>query len=268
MYPPGPIRETGKGSAIVSIDDVFPTYLRGWNQRGWNWEGRVGVRQEFLPGLSASADVIRHWYGNFLVNDNLLVAPTDYSSFCVTAPVDDRLPGGGGNAICGHYNLNPNRVGQVQNVVTAAAKYGNVSDVFTGFDLAANLRLRRITLQGGVGTGHEVVDNCDVAAMTDSATNAQVAPSLGRNLSAGATVVSVPLVAPGTLFGKRINQVDVRVAKTFTLKRARIQALVDAYNVFNVSTILAYNTTYGVNWLRPTRIMPGRFIKLGVQANF
>ena len=43
--------------------------------------------------------------------------------------------------------------------------------------------------------------------------NADVAPSLGRNLSGNAPNVTVNLVAPGTLYGDRINQLDVRVAK-------------------------------------------------------
>src|SRR5712691_9529371 len=52
-------------------------------------------------------------------------------------------------------------------------------------------------------------------AATYVATNAQIAPSLGRNLSAGANgTATTQLVAPGTLFDDRLNQVDFRVTKT------------------------------------------------------
>jgi hypothetical protein len=281
------------------------------------------------------------------VNKNLAVSPSDYSPFCVTAPLNPRLPGGGGNQICGFYDINPDKFGLVNNFVTYAKNYGTVTDVYNGIDVSVNTRLARgILVQGGFSTGHEVFDNCDVVGKVDntvvvgavpidinrsgigtpqitnitglaspstlychdappfqtqvkllgsyplpwnlvaSATfqnvpgpqitagyvvpNAQIAPSLGRNLSAGANATAaVQLVAPGTLYGDRLNQLDARLTKTLRFSgNRRIQALFDFYNLLNVGPVLVLNNQYGAAWQNPTAILPGRLIKFGVQMDF
>jgi hypothetical protein len=103
------------------------------------------------------------------------------------------------------------------------------------------------------------------------ASNAQVAPSLGRNLAAGAAgTASLQLIEPGTQFEKRLNQLDFRVSRFFKVGAgaSRIQGTIDVYNLLNASSILALNTRYGASWLRPTAILPARFVKFGVQLEF
>ena len=51
--------------------------------------------------------------------------------------------------------------------------------------------------------------------------NATVAQTLGRPLAGNASSVTVNLIAPQTLFGDRINQVDFRVAKVLRFGRTR-----------------------------------------------
>jgi hypothetical protein len=334
----GPLANSnfGKLNRVTTFD---PNLLTGWGKRGYNWEGQVSLQQEVSQGFSVRIDYTRHWFRNFLANKNGLVSPSDYSPFCVTAPVDSRLPGGGGNRICGFYDINPDKFGLVQNVVGLADDFGNISDVYTGLDVNLDLRLRHgIRLQGGTSTGHEVTDICDVVGKvenvagtnyalqqvaqasnpngiaspstlychvqpplltdlkalavvplpwwnistsltfqslkgpeilaTETVPNAQVAPSLGRDLSGGATVTTVQLVSPGTLYGDRINQLDFRTAKTFTSGRHRIQVMVDLYNLLNVSPVLTLNNTYGPAWQRPLAILPGRFLKFGTEITF
>jgi hypothetical protein len=101
-------------------------------------------------------------------------------------------------------------------------------------------------------------------------TNAEVLPSLGRNLSSGANgTVTVPLIAPGTRYGGRFNQVDFRLSKIFRMGSGRrIMANVDLFNMLNASSVLAQNNNYGASWLRPTNIIQGRLLKFGGQIDF
>jgi hypothetical protein len=101
-------------------------------------------------------------------------------------------------------------------------------------------------------------------------TNAEVRSSLGRDLSSGANgTVTVPLIAPGTMYRERMNQVDFRLSKIFRLpSNRRVQANLDLFNMFNVSAVLGQNNTYGPSWLRPTNIIQGRLLKFGGQIDF
>jgi hypothetical protein len=105
--------------------------------------------------------------------------------------------------------------------------------------------------------------------------NADILPSLGRNLGScrglatcTATVTINNLVEPNTRFEKRLTQVDLRLTKSLTVGKTRVQGMFDVYNAFNADTILSMVTTYGPTWLRPTRILGARTFKLGAQLDF
>jgi len=102
--------------------------------------------------------------------------------------------------------------------------------------------------------------------------NSVVRTSLGRDLSANAQNVTVNLVSPGSMFGDRRNQLDVRLTKMFRLDRTRIGANLEIYNVFNSNAVLTESATY-VNssvsgWRIPQTIMPPRFFKISMQLDF
>jgi hypothetical protein len=103
-----------------------------------------------------------------------------------------------------------------------------------------------------------------------AAPNAAVAASLGRDLSGNASNVTVNLVAPGTRYGDRINQVDVRLAKVLRYGRSRTMMALDIYNTLNSSAGLTYNGTFvpGVAWPRPNTILTPRFFRLTVETEF
>ncbi len=100
--------------------------------------------------------------------------------------------------------------------------------------------------------------------------NAAVVPSLGRNLSGNAPNVTVNLIAPGTLYGDRISQLDIRVAKVLRFGKTRTNVAIDLYNALNSAAVLTYNQAFiaGGAWLTPTSVLSARFAKLSAQWSF
>ena len=86
-------------------------------------------------------------FGNFPVTDNLRVEPSDFGPYCVTVPDDPRLPGAGSQR-CGFVDLNANRVGQIENLITNASNYGDQVEHWNGVDLTVNATLRNLLLRG------------------------------------------------------------------------------------------------------------------------
>ena len=89
------------GTRVVTQyeDDV----LRGFGARPWLWDLATEVQHELRPGMSVTAGWYHNWSGNYRVIDNVLVEPSDFDPYCVAAPSDSRLPGGGGYQVCGLY---------------------------------------------------------------------------------------------------------------------------------------------------------------------
>jgi hypothetical protein len=154
----GPISDTNFGKPITTTK-YDADILNGSGVRNYNWQYALGVQHELLPRVSLNVTYNRRSYGNFWVTDNLAISPSDYDPFCITAPVDARLPGGGGNQVCGLFDVRPAKFGQVNNLVTDAGNYGHISDVYNP---------RGIMIQGGLSTGREVFDNCDVVGKVEN----------------------------------------------------------------------------------------------------
>jgi carboxypeptidase family protein len=318
----------------TSVTQFNPDTRFGWGTRAFNWEFSTAVQQQVSQGVGFEAGYYVRWFGNFQVEQNLAVTPASFSPFSITAPIDSRLPGGGGYTISGLYDTNPAFFGQTNNYITMADALGGQFEHDQFVDVSVNARLRRgIVLQGGVSTGQTVTDFCNVLATSPNATpigqfgavapgptpvggpychqatnwmgqtqfkmlgtyqvpkadvsvaatmqsvpgpavaanyiaaNAQVQPSLGRPLSGGAPNVTVNLIAPGTLYGDRANELDVRLTKILKIGLLRINVNGDIYNVFNSSPVMQFNAAYAA-WLTPQRIMDGRLYKLSAQISF
>ena len=222
----------------------------------------------------------------------------------------------------------------VNNLVTLAPNYGNMTKENDFFQATINTRLGQgIVLGGGVDFGTTTTDACfvvdnpqqlkychlkipfkgtaqvklngsyplpygftvsgifqNVAGPQRTAdytpTNAQIAPSLNRNLASCGTLVvctattsgtaaipgftvgyigpagTVPLIEPYTQFEGRRTELDLRLTKFVKLgARMRLQANLDFYNIMNKLPILQIVTAYGANWLKPS----GGTTTLGIQ---
>lgn len=307
-------------------DDV----LHGFGVRDYLWDFSTEVQHQVRSGAALNVGYYRNWAGNFNVTDNLAVTPEDFAPYCITAPRDPRLPGGG-NQLCGLADVSPAKFGQVNNLVRKASDFGRQSRVNDFFSATLQARFASgFRIGGGADTGRTVTDNCFVVdspqqllnchvvrpfkAQTQiklnasyplaagivvsaifrnesalrtaaggetlsieanyAARNAEILPSLGRNLSACGTRVpctataTVPLVAPYQLFEDRLNQLDMRLTKIFNLGRGRLQANVDVYNALNAAPVTSVNTTYGSRWLLPAQILEGRMIQLSGNLTF
>jgi hypothetical protein len=251
------------------------------------------------------------------VTDDRAVGPSDYDTFSITAPGNPRLPGGGGYAISGLYDIKPEKFGvRADQLLTFASNFGKQIEHWNGVDVAFNARPQaNVQLQGGTSTWRQSTIDCEVRAKLNNpsplychvtgafltqvkflasyivpridvqvtgnfqstpgpeilanyvASTAEVRPSLGRNLAGGASNVTVNLVEPGTLYGERKNQLDLRVGKILRFGRTRATATLDLYNVFNASTVLDVSDTF-TTWQRPEAILPARFAKVGLQLEF
>jgi hypothetical protein len=102
------------------------------------------------------------WYGHFQVTDNQLVTATDFDSYCVTLPSTVNLSNKG-QPVCGLFDVKPALFARVQNFVTDAKNFGDMSEVYNGIDVTLNARLPRAGIAtGGFSTGRTVLDFCSV----------------------------------------------------------------------------------------------------------
>ena len=328
----GQLSDLNFGTAVFNTT-TDPALLSGSGVRSSDWQVGVSVQQQLLPRVSIEAGYQRRWLQNFIVTDNIGQAPSDFGKFSVSAPVDARLPNGGGYVVPGTlYNVNQNVASSVTNLVTKSSNYGNYSQYSNSMSLNVSARPRSgLVFQGGFNSAQTLVDFCDVRSALPELTilggpsptnpycktnsgfitrftalgsytvpkidiqvagtvrsdsgdtlaanwsvpNATIAPSLGRNLSNSATTATVNLIEPGTIYGDRVNEVDLRVAKILKFGRMRANVGVDFYNIANRAPVLTYNqafvpasATSAGSWLTPTSVLQPRFVKISAQIDF
>jgi hypothetical protein len=321
----------------------------GWGKRPYSWEYSVSAQHELTQGLSINGGVFWRRFGNFLVTDNTSATAADFGVYSVTPGLIPTAPASAGgeslpdNIYTQHfYNLNP---GVAVNNLTGLSKTmfpdSNVYDKWFGYDIGLSARLPQgIIFQGGLSTGHQQTDFCDVQDPAKAGNNALVemlgnpaapaspssleschmeqnwlpqvkflgsytipkidvqlggsyqsipgieysavyaAPNsdvsrpvaqggLGRLPSGGVITgtTAVNLVPPGTTYGARFNQIDLRLGKVVRFSNRKAVVSLDMFNILNDDTISGASATYAT-WLAPTSVVAPRLFKVSLTFDF
>jgi hypothetical protein len=147
------------------VYDIDPAVLHGWNSRAYNWAFSTEVEQVLTPDLGMSLGYFRRIYGNFIAKDNLATTASDYTKWSYTAPVDSRLPNGGGYLVDGMYDLNENKVGEVNGYYQFSDNYGRSIEHWDGVDFGMQANLpNSLMVRGGFSTGRTLIDTCELVA--------------------------------------------------------------------------------------------------------
>jgi hypothetical protein len=94
-----------------------------------------------------------------------------------------------------------------------------------------------------------------------------IVSTLGRPLAAVANV-TVPLIAPNTMFGDRITQMDVRFGKLLRFGRTRTNLSLDIVNLFNSNDNLAYAPLLNATWPTPTQVLLPRIFRVNLGVDW
>ena len=77
------------------------------------------------------------------------------------------------------------------------------------------------------------------------------------------------------MWGDRVNEIDVKIAKVLRFGRTRTTLGADIFNVTNSSAILNYNQTFNPAvrsgpgaLLQPLAILTPRFVRISMQLDF
>ncbi len=166
----GPMANQSFGTEVFNTN-YDPNMVTGWGNRPYVWSTGVSVQQELMPRVALTVGYNRNSWGNLSIVDNTSTLISDYTPFSVRAPLDPRLPGGGGQVVSGLYDLNPNKVGQVSNLHELGSVVGEETMNWQGVDVSVNARLQNgIIVQGGTSTGRRLTDACAVRALMPEAT--------------------------------------------------------------------------------------------------
>jgi hypothetical protein len=157
----------GRLGAATQVD---PGVLSGWGVRPHDYQTTFTVAQELIPRVSADFSYTHRTFHGFFVTDDLTRrgnVASYYETYTLTAPVDSRLPDGGGYPITRYLPTPAALAVSPQLYLTREADIGPERDShYDGWGITLNARLRSgLTTQIGTGTGRAVVNTCETATL-------------------------------------------------------------------------------------------------------
>ena len=134
--------------------------------------------------MSVDVSYNRRWWSNFFVTHNRALTAADYDEVTLTAPLNPRLPDGGGYPVTFLVRNAPQAVGATDPYYTTDDRLRRRNAL-----LARRRRVRStrgcangLFLQGGTSTGRGVNDTCDVLT---ARFGRPMAPTAGTVIAAG-----------------------------------------------------------------------------------
>jgi hypothetical protein len=263
----------------------------------YQWEWSFSLDHELMERLAISVGYYGRKYSDLYAIRNLAVPPSAYIPVTITNPLT--------NEPLTVYNQDPSTIGLVDQLVTTI---DDLFQDYHGFEAKVNKRLTRgsffvgFTVGRNRGTGGGDRNNPnnlinDIGAVGfDSpyqvrAGGSYVMPGqvrlsgsvrtstglpLNRNFIVGRAQVpnltqvsqTVQLVPRGEVRLDRFDLLDLRVSKIFGSGTRQIEALADVFNVLNNNATTGEVQTVGSSLGRPSEIIGGRLLRLGLQIKF
>jgi hypothetical protein len=157
--------KTGSG-----LTQVNPALLYGWGVRENDYQWGINVQQELVPRVSLDVGYNRRWFKGATVTDNQTRSPDEWDSWTIDAPLDERLPEGGGYPITMYTVKAANATEVPQNYVTFEKEFGpERTNYWHGVDVTVNARLQNgLMVQVGTQTGRGVFDACAATTKMDT----------------------------------------------------------------------------------------------------
>ncbi len=156
------------GRLTVPTTQYSPDLLRGWGKRGYNNEITFAMQHQIADRISVNGGYYRRTFGNQTFTDDLRYDANSYDSFCITAPRDPDLPGGGGYQVCGVQDLKPAVFAQnlpANSLIRFSDDFGGETNLYQGFDVNLDARFRNgAFLKAGIGATARTFDNCNLKA--------------------------------------------------------------------------------------------------------
>jgi hypothetical protein len=224
----GPVANSAFGSPLLTTH-YSPSVMQGWNVRPSTWQMSAVLQQELRSGFGLWAGYYRTWYTNILATDNQALQPSDFTPYCVTAPVSSQLPGGGGYPVCGLYDVSPAKFGAINNLVVNSSTLpaGPWTQVYNGIEVGTNARLGHGgVLTGGVSTGQTAFNQCasrlfptqfcDFTMPWKGQTQIKLTANypLPLGFQVAGTYISLPGVTPANPAGAQVSNVTMAMANS------------------------------------------------------